>query len=149
MDLSTELCAATATGILAHHGLFIHGEWHMQAPSILLTHIAAFNVFWMTSMELRHATVLEAMAEAMLVSACYLASLYSSRLIYRLIFHRLREIPGPVLARSTKLWHAWKCRHSQNHLVLDQLYHRYGDFVRTGELSALNLNLNLLLCRSK
>ncbi|KAK2745695.1 hypothetical protein FQN57_003592 [Myotisia sp. PD_48] len=51
-----------------------------------------------------------------------------------LFFHRLTiaGFRGPKIASVTKIWHMWKCRSSKNHLVLDELHQKYGDFVRTG-----------------
>ncbi|KAJ5931968.1 hypothetical protein N7516_006457 [Penicillium verrucosum] len=48
------------------------------------------------------------------------------------MFHRLKHFPGPKLAAVTKLWHVWKCRDSRGHLVLQEWYEKYGEFVRTG-----------------
>ena len=133
MKPSPPLWLAIAAGIAAHRGLFIYGEWHMQAAMILLVHTAVYNLIWILLVALCNATFFEALIEASLISCCYLLSLFTNILVYRLFFHRLCGFPGPVLARSTKLWHAWKGRHSKNHLLLDDLHHKYGDFVRTGK----------------
>ena len=113
----------------------------MQSMAILFLHLAAYSFLWMILVAFGNATVVEAMVEASLDSTCYLSSLFTSIVVYRLFFHRLRAFPGPVLAQSSKLWHAWQGRHSKNHLLLDQLYHHYGDFVRTGKLCILALGL--------
>lgn len=107
-------------GLGAHHLLFIHGEWHIQAPKIVLHHLVYF------------AALSVVISHAHLVIASYILALFSSITIYRLFFHRLKHFPGPFLARITKLWHVWKARHRQNYLVLEALHHQYGDFVRTG-----------------
>jgi len=133
METLPVLWLATAAGIAVHRGLFIYGEWHMQAPVILILHTAVYTLIWFTLIAFSNATFVEAVTEDSLISCCYLSSLFASMVVYRLFFHRLCGFPGPVLARSTKLWHAWKGRHSKNHLLLDELHHQYGDFVRTGE----------------
>ncbi|EAW15346.1 cytochrome P450 [Aspergillus clavatus NRRL 1] len=107
-------------GLGMHHGLFIHGEWHIQAPLIVLYHFTCFSVLLMT------------ISHAEWLIGGYLLSLYTSIAVYRLFYHRLNSFSGPVLARTTKLWHVWKARHRQNHLVLLDLYQRYGEVVRTG-----------------
>lgn len=106
----------------------------MQATAILFVHMAAHTLLWMTFFVFQDCSGIQALLEASLISACYLSSLFTSILVYRLSFHRLGTFPGPVLARSSKLWHAWKVRYSKNHLLLDRLHHQYGDFVRTGAL---------------
>ncbi|KAK2591112.1 hypothetical protein QQS21_011200 [Conoideocrella luteorostrata] len=73
-------------------------------------------------------------AAALLTSATYLVSLFTSILFYRIFFHQLTKFGfnGPLHMRTSKLWHVWHCRKSQNHLFLDDLNKKYGDFVRTG-----------------
>ncbi|CEO60507.1 hypothetical protein PMG11_05132 [Penicillium brasilianum] len=107
-------------GLILHHVVFIHGEWHVRAPEILVYHLVYFG------------GLLMATAHARWVIAGYLIALYSSIIIYRVYFHRLSHFPGPKWARVTKIWHAWKSRHRQNFLVLSELHRQYGDFVRTG-----------------
>lgn len=53
---------------------------------------------------------------------------------WRILLHRLRRFPGPFWAVVSKFWHVIKClqTNSQNHLILDGLHQKYGDFVRTG-----------------
>ena len=147
MEISKAIWVATAAGVIAHRSCFIAGEWHMQATAILFVHMAAHGLLWMTLVVFQRSTGTRALLEASLIFACYLISLFTSMLVYRLLFHRLCTFPGPVLARSSKLWHAWKVRYSKNHLLLDQLHRQYGDFVRTGVLTGLGQNLRWLTAR--
>ncbi|TGJ87545.1 hypothetical protein E0Z10_g1202 [Xylaria hypoxylon] len=62
----------------------------------------------------------------------YCTGLFTSAIVYRQYFHRLRYFPGPWEAKITKLWHVWKCRGGQNHLFIDELHHKYGSIIRTG-----------------
>ncbi|KAL2813351.1 benzoate 4-monooxygenase cytochrome P450 [Aspergillus cavernicola] len=107
-------------GLGAHHGLFIHGEWHIQAPFILVAHLIGF--LYLALM----------IATGWQIISGYLLALFSSIAIYRLFFHRLKHFPGPFLASTTKIWHVWKARNSTNHFFLKRLQREYGDFVRTG-----------------
>ncbi|PYI01926.1 benzoate 4-monooxygenase cytochrome P450 [Aspergillus sclerotiicarbonarius CBS 121057] len=117
------LALGGALGVAMHHGLFIHGEWHVQAPNILLGHIVAFALL--------HVFIDSSLISLSIITS-YLFSLLSSITIYRVFFHPLRHFPGPVGARITKLWHVWKVRDSRNYRVLEELHAQYGDFVRTG-----------------
>ncbi|KAL5339970.1 cytochrome P450 [Aspergillus crustosus] len=107
-------------GLGAHHGLFIHGEWHIQAPSILVSHLVAFS------------SLIILCESWWQVIGGYILALFSSILIYRIFFHRLKHFPGPFLASTTKIWHVWKARKSKNHFFLKEMQEEYGDFVRTG-----------------
>jgi len=50
--------------------------------------------------------------------------------IYRIFFHPLRNVPGPFLARLSKLWLAWHVRKGQSHVHFPKLHARYGPIVR-------------------
>ena len=127
-----ELCVAGIVGLLAHQLVFIRGEWHLLAPTVVSIHLLGAFVFigYETSFG-RNPN--EGASNAIAASACYLIALFTSIVIYRIYFHRLRHFPGPRLAATSKLWHVWQCRDSRNHLVLEKLRQQYGSFVRTGE----------------
>ncbi|KAJ5716177.1 hypothetical protein N7493_008088 [Penicillium malachiteum] len=109
-----------AVGVTCHLTLFIHHEWHLRAPDLLCYHLVVFAVVGVI------------LKEGLWMILGYLISLFSSIIIYRIFFHRLKHFPGPVGARITKIWHTWKLLHQQNHLLLTDLHNQYGNFVRTG-----------------
>ncbi|KAF6811049.1 cytochrome p450 [Colletotrichum sojae] len=121
-------------GLAAHHGLFIHGEWHVQAPQIVLGHVWFFFCFAAASVYYEGSAVGEASRALLVLSAGYVPGLLASIVLYRLFFHRLTRagFRGPWYARVSKLWHVWAARDCKNHLVLEKLHEEYGDFVRTG-----------------
>lgn len=120
MSVLIYLLVGAALGLCLHHGLFIHGEWHVRAPQVVAYHFA-FS-----------AALILVTPKVYWLIAGYLLAMFSSIVIYRVFFHQLKNFPGPGWARITKIWHAWKARHRQNYLLLEKLHHQYGDFVRTG-----------------
>jgi hypothetical protein len=81
--------------------------------------------------------------------SCYIASLcYASMLsitplslsvfiayvgyitIYRIFFHPLRSVPGPFLARFSKLWLVWHVRKGKSHIQFPELHAQFGPIVR-------------------
>ncbi|KAI0838421.1 cytochrome P450 [Hypoxylon sp. FL0890] len=121
-------------GVLAHKALFIHGEWHVRAPEIFISH-SALLVALSAGRALYDGTNAGLFCDAMLViSYFYIASLFISIVIYRAFFHPLTKggFPGPWYLRLSKLPHVWAVRKSKNYLFLEDLRQRYGDFVRTG-----------------
>ncbi|KAI0543533.1 cytochrome P450 [Xylaria curta] len=128
------LCTFTAVvGALSHLMIYIRKEWHMMAPYLVWIYFCiAFLLFesiyiCFPGYDLR--TSLQ-YAAAYVISYC--AGLFTSVLVYRRYFHRLRSFPGPWQATISKLWHVWKCRGGQNHLFIDELHHKYGSVFRTG-----------------
>ncbi|TGO47638.1 hypothetical protein BCON_0269g00040 [Botryotinia convoluta] len=125
---------ASCIGIATHSLIFIYNEWHLLAPAILSIHLLLAITVVAAEIWNGGTTYFSHLAAAISI-VCYLTSLFSSIVIYRLFFHRLRHFPGPRLAAASKLWHVWQCRDSRNHLVLERLHQKYGSFVRTGENS--------------
>lgn len=50
--------------------------------------------------------------------------------IYRLFFHPLARIPGPLLGRSTRLWYAYHTRKGRARELTKMLHEKYGPIVR-------------------
>ncbi|KAK2873645.1 hypothetical protein FQN49_002198 [Arthroderma sp. PD_2] len=132
MSLSSQFVAASIVGIIAHHAVFKEGEWHMKAPiltkfyfsitSAVVIGEALYSVYY---------DIPNIWRGAILITITTL-SLFASIIFYRIFFHRDRRFPGPFLAGVTKLWHTFHCAGAQNHLVVEKLHRKYGDFVRTG-----------------
>lgn len=123
---------AAVAGVLAHQVIFKHGEWHMQAPLLCqLFGIGTSAVMLIVSLVKGPVT---GVTFGSAIASIFTSALFASMLVYRCFFHRLRQFPGPTLARASKFWHVWNCikSGSQNHMVLDGLHKKYGDFVRTG-----------------
>ena len=125
MTFKAELLAAGAAGVLCHHLIFIHGEWHMYTKSMMRVFVFSFlvtAVFKAVRQGLSFASALTASGE---VCSIYLSSLFASIIVYR-------QFPGPPLANVSKLWHVAHCLDSKNHLLMEKLHQQYGNFVRTG-----------------
>jgi hypothetical protein len=122
---------AAATGITAHLGFFIRGEWHIQAPLLAVLHIVAPILIYLFQVQKKSPIPL---IDTTAIIAGYLLGLFSSLTTYRLSpFHRLHKFPGPKMAAVTKFWHVWQCRDSRNHEMMERLCKEYeGDFVRIG-----------------
>lgn len=133
------LFAAASLGVLAHIGVFIRGEWHLRGPNIVATHAIVLVLGSLLRAFYTSLPVISSLLASSILFSTYLIGLFASISVYRLFFHRIRHFPGPRLAALTKFWHAYQCRDSRNHLVLDRLYKQYGPFVRTGKgLSSLS-----------
>lgn len=129
--------AAAIAGLLVHHTLFIRGEWHLQAPKVVIAHVIIGGVILLLLQRHEPSPILHQGYRCACMFASYFTPLFSSIVTYRLFFHRLRHFPGPRIAAATKLWHVLKSRGGTNFLVLDEMQHKYGPFVRTGKQSCL------------
>jgi len=141
---------ASLLGVSSHLCYFIHGEHHAAAPRIAQFYTVAFVGLYVIFRALAPAatnaatsstdsskTTTTPLAAAVCVAGAYGVSLWASMLVYRLFFHRVKGIPGPLLARITKLYHVYYALDTKQYLWLDGLNRRYGDFVRTGEFLLL------------
>ena len=128
-----EISIAAAGGLASHLCFFINGEHHMKAPLIFRLHVVLFAALIYMEITVKHQDVVPDTKQAFEVFAVYTLSLLTSIFIYRRYCHRLRHFPGPFMASVTKLWQTTKTLDSQNHILLDGLHKKYGDFVRTGK----------------
>lgn len=135
-DSATSAILPFILGISMHHGVFIHGEWHHYAPSIVVGHFACFMLLLTFKVIHGPGIVVQAAVEAAVSASIYLFGLFLSIAVYRLFFHRLRAFPGSRLASLSKLWHVWMCRTSKGHRVLESWQKQYGSIVRTGQIRA-------------
>ncbi|KUI57709.1 Tryprostatin B 6-hydroxylase [Cytospora mali] len=127
----TKLAIAFAlAGLLSHNLIFIRGEHHLWAPK----YVQFGCLLIVISLALRSRYGQEhALKETSIAASSFLSALFTSMIVYRLAFHPLRSFPGPFMWKISKLWHVFKVAPSQkNYLLLDELYHEYGPFVRTG-----------------
>ncbi|MCJ1355069.1 MAG: hypothetical protein MMC33_005060 [Icmadophila ericetorum] len=111
-----------AIGIASHLLYFIHGEHHMQAPII-------FKFYALVTVAIcfmGHTLTL------LLLYLTYFLGLFTSIISYRVFFHRLKQFPGPPLAKISKFWHVGRVLQKDNYVLLEEFRIKYGNYVRTG-----------------
>ena len=133
MFLSTQCGLSATVGFLSHICVFIRGEYHLWAASLLRLYLF-LAAFLFLSQIITRPNDTNAAGAVLLIVTSYAVALFSSMAVYRVFFHRLRGFPGPYLAKLTKFWHVYHVLDAQQYLFLDQLRKRYGAFVRTGVL---------------
>lgn len=142
MRQETKLCIAAAAGILSHTLVFIRNEHHIQAPQLFRFFCLLLPLFFFIG-EARIWALNDsahAARTSALILLSYSATLFTSIVIYRIFFHKLRQFPGPIGARVSKFWHVGKLLGQPNFKLLDDLHQQYGDFVRTGTHRSLIIN---------
>ena len=79
-------------------------------------------------------TILCALKRTFLVSTSFNVGLTLSILVYRLFFHRLRDFPGPLGAKMSRIYASvLSSKKLQYHLELEKMHKEHGDVVRTGK----------------
>ncbi|KAL7805663.1 cytochrome P450 [Trichoderma aethiopicum] len=123
------LCLASASGgILSHLLYFIHGNKSFQAPQIVIFYLIAGCFLYARSIHLLGA--LQGSLTASLIALCYSLALFTSIIVYRIFFHRLRRFPGPFFAKVTKFYSPWLARDGKLHEKYLKFFEQYGDIVR-------------------
>ncbi|KAI1207910.1 putative benzoate 4-monooxygenase cytochrome P450 [Annulohypoxylon truncatum] len=131
-DIYIEPLTAAVVGLAMHHFVFIRGEWHVRAPVVFRFYLASTLLWCIAYYRACDRSIQTCSIHYFFSLSTHYITLLASIVIYRCFFHPLRHFPGPYLAKATKFWHVWKCRNSNNHLLLEKLRHEYGNFVRTG-----------------
>ena len=119
-------------GISSHLLYFMHGEYHIQAPNLIRLFIFLLPVFALIDLKASTETSITADQTITMLFAAYLLGTLGSIIVYRSFFHPLRRFSGPFGAKVSKFWDVLKAYDSSNFHLMDSLYHKYGDFVRTG-----------------
>ena len=137
---ATDVASAAIFGVLLHLGYFIHGEHHMQSPTIFRAVFLAPLIVFLIHLKLSSFSwSYAAIASLYDTAACY-GALLLSMTIYRAFFHRTKNFPGPKLAGVTKLYHMFNVApKSDQYRWLESMRQQYGDFVRTGNLPTRNV----------
>ena len=136
MSLILQVFLAGISGVSSHLGHFINGEHHIQAPQIFRLYCCFVAVTFVTEKFCCGMDIKSALLATALVVLTYCGALFCSILVYRIFFHPLRGFPGPRLAKVSKLWNVFKAVRSNNYQLLEDLYHHYGEFVRTGKIES-------------
>ena len=137
LELS-KLAFSAVAGIASHLCIFKHGEWHLHIQRVVLVWIVLV-ISVLANEGLRSHTVGgRGIGQGLAYLLVYHSCFFSSILVYRLFLHPLYHFPGPRGAAVSKLWHIYNNLSCQNHLLLDDLHKRYGDFVRTGRTHPWN-----------
>jgi hypothetical protein len=139
--LASVLISVTA-GPISHHAIWVHGEWdgvfHKLVPWIGLSQVLEFFLLrWLDQGVFQSLLILSVLALG------YAASLFSSIAIYRLLLHPTRSFPGPFWAKLSSWWRvrAFLNHNEQAYAVTHELHQKYGDIVRVGITTALQLVL--------
>ena len=128
-----ELYTAIVAGFISHRFIFKTGEWHLQATTLLILYVLSFIFIAILETETRQISWKRGTMWSASVLAIYAIGLWTSMIIYRVFLHPLRRFPGPRAASISKLWHVVQCRDSKNHLLMEELFSKYGSFVRIGK----------------
>ena len=126
-------------GVASHLLYFTHGEHHMKAPLLFYSYSCLTFAVFIYELQTNDHVFYRAVKNTTVHVYAYIIPLFTSIVIYRAYFHRLRSFPGPFLAGVSKLWHMYQVRYSRNHQLMLELHKEYGSFVRTGKNNSIIL----------
>ena len=107
-------------------------EKHLVAVLALFALANVILVSWAPAY-LGTTTTFQAVARVLLLDGALLTGLFGNIVLYRLFFHRLRNVPGPIGARISRFYAAYQTmKHAQMHRHVQSLHQQYGDVVRIG-----------------
>ena len=126
-------------GAVLHLLLFRFGEWDLAGPGL---------IFYFTSLNALVTGVLLFLGEAGSLQQAFLlatalvssivAGIFTSMVVYRVFFHRLRRFPGPFMAQFTNFYATYlSVRRAHLYEEIQALHAKYGDIVRVGMCTPL------------
>jgi hypothetical protein len=119
------------SGILLHLSVFRRNDWDRHAPRIFLTFcLAALGAFLCIVVGWRY-PLGGALVLASVLGCSHLGGLFASMIAYRLFFHPLRSLDGPIGARVSAFWLTKQNIPNMTfYRKSPELHDQYGDFVR-------------------
>jgi len=139
MSLFNHAAAASSLGV-AFHLAVRNVEIDYQIWQLLSLYISALVILTGYYVSTGIFTLFETAARIATVSTSFSLGLISSIGAYRLLFHRLRNFPGPLPAKISRFYAtSLAAKNVKYGFEVRKLHEEYGDFVRTGprELSIL------------
>ncbi|KAI1805972.1 cytochrome P450 [Daldinia bambusicola] len=119
-------------GVLFHLTIAQMGDvedfMYTLIPAMALTAFGIFSAFVYLG-----SSILGALAELGVLITTFNTGLFSSMVIYRLFFHRLRKFPGPLDLKISRFFSAFMvAKEAKYHKDVARLHEKYGDFIRVG-----------------
>ncbi|CAJ0552460.1 Ff.00g064390.m01.CDS01 [Fusarium sp. VM40] len=131
------LASAFASGCVLHILLWRRGEWDLLALPIVQAY-AALPIIVTGITRLAEARGLLndtslTFTAIMVLEITHIMGIFSSILIYRILFHPLNCFPGPLIARISNFYPTYlRMKNLRLFEEVEDLHHRHGDFVRLG-----------------
>lgn len=125
---------SAVVGVAFHQGYTRHQEVDFSAWRIIITcHLLTFTLWYYYTHFLGQTSHI-AVQNVSTAGTAFVAATVCSMLLYRGLLHRLRHIPGPILARLSSFYILTRIFTGlQTQVDLERLHSKYGDFVRIGQ----------------
>lgn len=120
--------AATLTGLLSH---LIYKRYEPRLKFFLVNTLALLYL-WALFIYYLTCSLVATILQTFLFLHLHLTTLSLSISLYRLLFHPLRQFPGPRLAALTKWLDFYHSAPGLRHVWLPSLHEKYGPVVRIG-----------------
>ncbi|KAJ0107909.1 hypothetical protein J7T55_007121 [Diaporthe amygdali] len=128
-----ELAASFAVGAGLHQAFLRHGEWDNYSFKLIVSAAAVETLLSLFVHVYFSEPPADAIWHALYWTLAATAGIYTSMLLYRAFFHRLRSLPGPFAARLSTFYMTYlSARRGQVYQDVRALHRKYGDYVRVG-----------------
>ena len=130
--------SAAGIGVLSHLLYFIRGEHHQHTLQLLLILCSFSPLCSLFLTRFVHLDLGQATKITFALTSSYLAALWSSIIIYRVLFHQLTRFPGPWPLKLSRLSSFVFLRDLDGFRQSYNWHQQYGNFVRTGTLKLVS-----------
>lgn len=125
---------ATLFGVSLHLFYYIDGHHEPQSVSIAMIHLLLFPAIAVT-VTMIHGLAVASFMDSLGFWAAIHLGLAVSMVLYRLVFHPLCRVPGPLWAKITKIPIMVVARRGKLHELHTEWARKYGPVVRIGQYS--------------
>lgn len=137
-DISHVAASAAVLGVVLHHSILrplqVEEFMYTLITCLFLSTGGLFSAYVLSG-----SSIVQALARVFLTMGGFVGGALVSMVVYRLFFHRLCKFPGPLGARVSKFYTAsLAAKDVQYHKNVARMHEKYGDFIRTGNVSLTN-----------
>jgi cytochrome P450 len=124
--------AAFSAGIATHLLWYKQYEFHVYPLRNIQAFLLAVTTVVVARIQYQETPIKTAVSSTLSLTGVFIAGIFSSVLVYRLVFNPLNKIPGPFFARISKFDSVFRNTNFDGHIQLLKLHQKYGRFVRIG-----------------
>jgi hypothetical protein len=122
--------AAFSAGIATHLLWYKQYEFHVYPLRNVQAFLLAVTTVVVARIQYEETPIRTAVTSTLSLAGILLAGIFSSVLVYRLVFNPLNKFPGPFFARISKFDSVFRNTNFDGHIQLLKLHQKYGRFVR-------------------
>lgn len=139
--MAAALATSCALGVITHLAVSRHNGVELDAHPwklLVFTYLGYLASMLYYNLSILKLEVLSALSQVAISATLFNTGFFTSLVVYRLFFHRLRKFPGPKLAAVSQFYSmSLAAKDMKLCIEIQKLHQQYGDIVRIGKCTLI------------